>query len=310
MRAGHEVDGNRLPRNVKALSAVSLAQDTGSEMMYPLLPTFVTGTLGAPVVAVGVAEGLADALAASMKLVAGRLADRRRRPWIATGYAIATVGKIVVALALVWPVVIVGRAVDRIGKGIRGVPRDALIADDTPESIRGRAFGFHRSLDTLGAVVGPLVGPLLLQVVDGKVRVALAIAVVPAAVSVALVALVREKATTPGTNTAPIAVGQPADPVDRSLPAGAWRVLAPLIAFSLVNSSDALLLQHACFRRSPMASAGRGWRISRRPPPARGLSACTVRRPGSACLRPAPGAAWPGDKQVLYHCCCREPLPS
>lgn len=228
---------------MKVLGAVSLAQDTGSEMLYPLLPTFVTGTLGAPVVALGVAEGLADAVAAGMKLVAGRLADRRRRHWIAGGYAIATVGKIIVAAALVWPVVILGRVVDRIGKGIRGVPRDALIADDTPAGSRGRAFGFHRSLDTIGAVLGPLLGLALLHVLDGRVRVALVIAVIPAAISVALVGFVHERAPQPLPHVAP----SEAASIDeaRRLPPGVWRVLVPLIIFALVNSTDALLLQHA-----------------------------------------------------------------
>lgn len=134
----------RLPRNVKVLGAVSLAQDTGSELLYPLLPTFITTTLGAPVVALGVAEGLADAVAAVMKLLAGRLAGaNRRRRWIAVGYALATAGKVIVAAAFVWPVVIAGRVVDRVGKGIRGVPRDALIADDAPRAQRGRAFGLR-----------------------------------------------------------------------------------------------------------------------------------------------------------------------
>lgn len=232
-----------LPRNVKVLGAVSLAQDTGSEMLYPLLPSFVTGTLGAPVVAVGVAEGVADALASGMKLLAGRLGDRRRRRWIAAGYAIATVGKIVVAAAFAWPVVILGRAIDRVGKGIRGVPRDALIAADTPPAARGRAFGYHRSLDTVGAVLGPLLGLVLLQVLDGRIRVALALAVIPAAISVGLVAFVREAEPAPVRATA-----VEADSVDRTsgeLPVGLWRVLAPMIVFALVNSTDALLLQHA-----------------------------------------------------------------
>jgi MFS family permease len=233
-----EVAEPPLPRNVKLLGAVSLAQDTGSEMLYPLLPAFITGTLGAPVVAVGIAEGLADFVAAGMKLVAGRLADHRRRPWIAFGYGVAVVGKIVVAAALVWPVVVIGRAVDRIGKGIRGVPRDALIADDTPDGSRGRAFGFHRSADTVGAVLGPLLGLLLLHVLDGRIRVALALAVVPAAISVALVGFVHER------DQGQRQVGSPGVR-SKDLPPGIWRVLAPLIAFGLVNSTDALLLQHA-----------------------------------------------------------------
>lgn len=232
-----------LSRNVKVLGAVSLAQDTGSEMLYPLLPTFLTRVLGAPVVAVGVAEGLADAVAAGMKLVAGRLAGaQRRRRWIATGYGLATIGKIIVAFSFVWPTVLVGRTVDRIGKGIRGVPRDALIADDSGDHQRGRAFGFHRSLDTLGAVLGPLIGLGLLELLNGKVRPALFVAIIPAAISVALVGLVREQAV-PAV-MAGTAV-EPALDERRPLPASFWHVLAPLIVFAFVNSTDALLLQRA-----------------------------------------------------------------
>lgn len=234
----------KLSRNVKILGLVSLAQDTGSEMLYPLLPTFITRTLGAPVVAVGVAEGLADAVAAGMKLVAGRLAgSQRRRRWIAAGYALATLGKIVVALSFAWPMVLLGRTVDRIGKGIRGVPRDALIADDTDPRMRGRAFGFHRSLDTVGAVLGPLIGLGLLELLDGRIRPALFVAIIPAAISVALVGLVRQ----PPPELATAGDGPARDIADspeaRRLPPTFWRVLAPLVAFALVNSTDALLLQ-------------------------------------------------------------------
>jgi MFS family permease len=232
-----------LSRNVKVLGVVSLAQDTGSEMLYPLLPTFITGVLGAPVVALGVAEGLADAVAAGMKLVAGRLAGaQRRRRWIAAGYGLATIGKIIVAFSFVWPAVLVGRTVDRIGKGIRGVPRDALIADDTDPRQRGRAFGFHRSLDTLGAVLGPLIGLGLLELLNGKIRPALFVAIIPAAISVALVGLVHEQRVPGRVVTA--AVNSPTGE-GRQLPPLFWRALAPLAAFAFVNSTDALLLQRA-----------------------------------------------------------------
>jgi MFS family permease len=232
-----------LPRNVKVLAAVSLAQDTGSEMLYPLLPTFITGVLGAPVVAVGLAEGLADAVAAGMKLVAGRLAaSQRRRRWIAAGYGLATIGKVVVALSFVWPTVLIGRAIDRVGKGIRGVPRDALIADDTEERQRGRAFGFHRSLDTLGAVLGPLIGLGLLELLDGRIRPALFLAIVPAATSVGLVGLVREEPSPDASSAAPAAA---ALNQGRPLPKEFWRAILPLVAFAIVNSTDALLLQRA-----------------------------------------------------------------
>lgn len=231
-----------LPRTVKVLGAVSFAQDAGSEMLYPFLPTFITGVLGAPVVAVGVAEGLADASAAAMKLLSGRLAATdRRRPWIAAGYGLATVGKVIVALAFVWPVVLLGRVVDRVGKGIRGVPRDALIADAVPARARGRAFGFHRALDTLGAVVGPLVGLGVYQLVGHRIRPVLLIAVIPAAISVALVAMVHERPAVPHTPSPATRLAKPRSRLPREF----WQAMVPLGVFALVNSTDALLLQRA-----------------------------------------------------------------
>jgi MFS family permease len=231
-----------ISRNLRVLGAVSLAQDVGSEMVYPLLPSFVTGVLGAPVAALGVAEGLADAVAALMKLIAGRLATTgRRKPWIAFGYGLATVGKLVVASAFVWPLVMVGRVVDRIGKGIRGVPRDALIAEEASAEHRGRSFGFHRAMDTLGAVIGPLVALGLLHVFRGKLRPALLIAVLPAAISVLLVRLVHEQpAISPSATKADNWSRQRA-----ALPRAFWSTLAPLVVFALANSSNALLLQRA-----------------------------------------------------------------
>jgi MFS family permease len=231
-----------ISRNLRVLGAVSLAQDVGSEVVYPLLPSFVTGVLGAPVAALGVAEGLADAVAALMKLVAGRLATTgRRKPWIAFGYGLATVGKLVVASAVVWPLVLVGRVVDRIGKGIRGVPRDALIAEESSTEHRGRSFGFHRAMDTLGAVIGPLLALGLLQVFNGKIRPALLIAVLPATISVLLVRLVHEQPEiTPSATKADDWSRQRA-----ALPRAFWSTLAPLVVFALANSSNALLLQRA-----------------------------------------------------------------
>jgi MFS family permease len=177
-----------------------------------------------------------------MKLIAGRLTSTgRRRPWIALGYGLAVVGKSVVALAFVWPVVLAGRVVDRVGKGIRGVPRDALIADAVPESSRGRAFGFHRSLDSLGAVIGPLAGLGLYRLVGEHIRPVLLFALIPAMISVALVALVHESPVVEANASAPDAEVDVRTP----LPPRFWHVMAPLGLFSLVNSTDALLLQRA-----------------------------------------------------------------
>lgn len=228
-----------LPSTVRVLGAVSLAQDAGSEMMYPFLPTFITGVLGAPVVAVGIAEGLADAAAAGMKLVAGRLASGRRRRWVAVGYGLATIGKLIVAVAFVWPVVLVGRTVDRLGKGIRGVPRDALIADAVDDTTRGRAFGLHRSMDAVGAVIGPLAGLGLYRLAHHHTRTVLLVALVPAIISVALVGLVHEPTSDPNPALAPAPAARTA------LPSGFWGVMVPVGAFALVNSTDALLLQRA-----------------------------------------------------------------
>ncbi len=150
---------NQLPRQVKLFGAVSLLNDFASEMVYPLLPAFITGVLGGGAVALGALDGAADAAAALVKLVAGRLADRpaRRGPLIVAGYVIAAAVRPIIAVtAAAWQVIGL-RVVDRLGKGLRTPPRDALIADVTPAPLVGRAFGLQRGLDHVGAVIGPLV---------------------------------------------------------------------------------------------------------------------------------------------------------
>ena len=152
-------DRPALPRQVKLFGAVSLLNDFASEMVYPLLPAFITGVLGGGALALGTLDGAADAAAALVKLVSGRLADRaeRRGPLIVIGYFVAVVVRPIIALtAAAWQVIGL-RVVDRLGKGLRTPPRDALIADVTPAPLMGRAFGLQRGLDHVGAVVGPLV---------------------------------------------------------------------------------------------------------------------------------------------------------
>ncbi|HXE83368.1 MAG TPA: MFS transporter, partial [Gemmatimonadales bacterium] len=149
----------QLPRQVKLFGAVSLLNDFASEMVYPLLPAFVTGVLGGGALALGALDGAADAASAFVKFFAGRTADRpaRRGPLIIIGYFVAAAIRPVIAItAAPWQVIGL-RVVDRLGKGLRTPPRDALIADVTPEPIRGRAFGLQRGLDHVGAVIGPLV---------------------------------------------------------------------------------------------------------------------------------------------------------
>lgn len=219
------------------LSAVSLMQDAASELLYPILPIFLTVTLGAPPVAVGTVEGVAEGIAAFTKLQAGRLADRLdKKPLIAIGYGLAAVGKLLVAIATVWPVVLLGRGVDRVGKGVRGAPRDALLMVDVDPLTRGRVFGFHRAADTLGAVIGPALGLLLLQLVaHDNLRPLLLFAVLPAVLSVLLVGLVREG------GPPLVRKGSTKEPLSPEV----RRVVVVLGLFSLVNFPDALLLLRA-----------------------------------------------------------------
>jgi MFS family permease len=230
----------RLPRNVRVLSWVSFFQDAASEMLYPVLPLFLVGPLGAPVAVVGLIEGIAEGTAAVSKAASGWLADRwRRRPMIAGGYGLSSVSKVIIGLATSWPLVLVARSTDRLGKGIRTSPRDALIAADTPAAHRGRAFGFHRAADTAGAVVGPLLGLGLYELFDHHIRPLFFVAFVPAANSVGLIAFVRELPR-PVTSVAEPTVSRVAE-----LPRRYWRVVAFLTLFGLLNFSDALLILRA-----------------------------------------------------------------
>jgi len=154
-----------LPRTVVVLGLVSLANDAASEMVTPLLPLFLTATLGAGPAVVGLVEGVAEATASILKVVSGRLADRGigARRLVFSGYAASSFARPGIGLALGWPWVLWMRFLDRVGKGLRTAPRDALIAAAVPATARGRAFGFHRAMDHAGAVVGPLLAFALLS---------------------------------------------------------------------------------------------------------------------------------------------------
>ena len=181
---------SKLPRQVRLLGGVSLLNDFASEMIYPLLPAFVTTVLGGGPVALGTLDGAADFAAAFVKVGAGRLADRPRRrgPLIVLGYAIAVlVRPVIAATAAAWQVIGL-RVVDRIGKGLRTPPRDALIADITPTELRGRAFGLQRGMDHAGAVLGPLVAWALLTMRVADLRAVIAASVVPGVLVLVLAA--------------------------------------------------------------------------------------------------------------------------
>jgi MFS family permease len=228
-----------LTRNVLVLSLVSLLQDAASELLYPLLPIYLTTVLGAPPSVVGAVEGAAEGAASLTKIVSGPLGDRfARRPLIATGYGMAALGKLIVAAAGAWPAVLVGRVVDRLGKGLRGAVRDALLVDGIGRAERGRVFGFHRTMDTAGAVIGPLLGLAGYQLFHHQIGPVLYLAVIPAVLSVLLIAWVRERPRDAPRAAAPSSVLAGA----QRLPRRYWQVVAFLVAFSVANFPDALLL--------------------------------------------------------------------
>ena len=236
--------GRGLPPNVKALSATSFLQDVASEMVYPLLPGFLVA-LGGGAALLGVMESAAEGVLALVKGWAGRASDRggRRKPWVAHGYGWSAATRPLLALATTaWQVVAL-RVADRFAKGLRTAPRDALIAESTPEASRGFAFSFHRGLDHLGAAVGPLLAAAILELAPGGLRWVFALATLPALGGV-LVVLWRVVERPPRDAATPEA--EPSRAVRRRLlVAPPRRLVLPLVAFflfALGNASDAFLL--------------------------------------------------------------------
>ncbi len=154
----------RFPRAVWLLGWVSLATDAATEAIYPLLPFFLTRVLGAGAVTLGVLEGAAEAVNSLLKIVSGRLADRsrRKRPLVLLGYGVSSIARPFIALTTTWAQVFVVRVLDRVGKGVRGAPRDAILATWTTPTTRGKIYGFHRAMDHAGAVIGPALASLFL----------------------------------------------------------------------------------------------------------------------------------------------------
>ena len=236
----------RLGRNVLVLGAVSFLTDASSEIIYPLLPIFLTTVLGAGASAVGAIEGAAETTSALLKLASGWWSDRarRRKPLVVAGYSLASLARPLIAVAQSAGQVLAIRLVDRVGKGIRGSPRDALIAESVDPSIRGRAFGFHRSADHAGAVIGPLIAFALLRWEHLPLRTVFLVAALPGLLSVlVLVVGVRETAREPRVSSASKATGPSlAGP---SLGRPFWTFLGSVLLFTLGNSTDAFLILRA-----------------------------------------------------------------
>lgn len=233
-----------LARNVPVLGLVSLLTDISSEMLVPVIPLFLTATLGAPVAAVGVIEGVAEGTASVLKGPAGWLSDRSRRrgALVAAGYALSAAGKALLAGSFVWPLVLLARFVDRAGKGVRTAPRDALLADSVRAHAYGRAFGLHRALDTVGAVLGPLITVTFLAAAGERYRILFLLALVPAFLGLLALKLIREPRRSVGSPATGATDSGGSAPSPEKLGRPFLLFAAVSALFPLGNSSDAFII--------------------------------------------------------------------
>lgn len=224
---------NWLSRNLMLLTVISLAQDAASELIYPLLPLLIAGVVGSAPLAIGVIEGVAEFAAGLTKLFSGKLSDRYgRKPFVIGGYSLTGLGKVFTVLSMSWSGIFVGRFVDRVGKGMRSAPRDALIHDSVDDKDLGKAFGFHRAGDNLGAVIGPVMALLLLSLLNDDVRSVAKWALIPALLSALLTLFIKEiHATNQKTKFKKV-------PLNPTLK----RTIIMLVVIQVTNIPDALLL--------------------------------------------------------------------
>src|SRR5687768_6284481 len=254
----HRAEAHRLPGPVWLLGWVSLATDAATEAIYPLLPFFLTNVLGASAVSLGVIEGAAEGANSVLKIASGRLADRSRakRPIVLAGYTLSSAVRPLIAVAQSWTHVLTIRLVDRVGEGVRGGPRDAMLASFAADGARGRVFGFHRAMDHAGAVVGPLAATAFLFFYPGAYRTLFALTIVPGAIAVGLLFLVKEDSAGSGfsrtSQAADVRLKPDATKSDvvsgfsrtseEPLPGAFNRFMLVLMLFTLGNSTDAFLL--------------------------------------------------------------------
>lgn len=239
-----------IPRTVWALGLVSLLMDMSSEMIHSVLPIFLTATLGASAAMVGLIDGIAEATAAICKVPSGYISDYigRRKPLILFGYGLAALSKPLFALAAGPIPVLTARFADRVGKGVRGAARDALVADVTPPELRGRAFGLRQTLDTIGALVGPLIAFALMLAYANDFRLVFWVAVIPALASVAMVLVGVGDSRSTKAAQAPLKLIEL-----RALDATFWTVVGIALVFSLARFSEAFLILKAVEAGLPIA---------------------------------------------------------
>lgn len=243
----------KINKNIWVASWVSLFTDISSEMLYPVIPIFLTSVLGASMAVVGLIEGLAESTASILRVVSGALSDKfgRRKPFVVFGYTFSAFSKPLIALAQGWPLVLFARFLDRFGKGVRTAPRDALIADYSSPEQRGLTFGLHRSMDTIGALTGPLITILLLIWLKENYRPIFLLATIPAFLAVILLIFFLKEPPKPCTRT----VQGKHQGFNNNKITFSWKLtgfdknfkafLLISVIFALGNSSDAFLIMRS-----------------------------------------------------------------
>jgi len=232
----------KIPRNVFILGLVSFFNDLSSEMIYPIVPIFLTSVLHTSVPIIGLIEGIAEATASISKYFFGTFSDylEKRKIFVVSGYSFGAVSKILIGLSYTWPLVLFARIIDRVGKGIRTAPRDSILLENATPQNKGFIFGFHRSMDSLGAVFGPLLALLILYVLKENIRMTFFIAFIPSFIAVLLLIIfIKEKKITKkeGKKFIKIKWG--------SLDSYLKTFIVISVLFSLGNSSDTFLILNA-----------------------------------------------------------------
>src|SRR5690606_19186921 len=232
-----------MPAGIWALGSVSLLMDVSSEMIHALLPVFLVGTLGTSYAFVGIMEGAAEAIASITKIFSGAISDRlgKRKPLAVLGYGLAAVTKPMFALAPAAGWVLAARFIDRVGKGIRGAPRDALVAELAPPAIRGAAYGLRQALDTAGAFAGPLLAIVLMAATGYALRTVFWIAVLPAALSVGVLILFVREPPRPPQRASAYSLRRALGSLGRAY----WWLIVVAALFTLARFSEAFLVLKA-----------------------------------------------------------------
>jgi MFS family permease len=267
---GRRLQPSPLPRPVRLLGWVSLLTDAATEAVYPLLPVFITQVLGGPPVALGIVEGAADATSSALRVVSGRWSDRTgaRKPIVLLGYSLSSLVRPFIAITSTWAHVFVIRVVDRVGKGLRGAPRDAMLASLAPPGQRGRVFGYHWAMDHAGAAVGPLLATVFLYFSPDGYRLLFALTIIPGLLAVLTLTRVPEvidkpqglSPHVPGRESQPIE-SRGDDPLVPSIPTPLKKYLWILAIFTLGNSSDAFLLLQLSHAGVPLMGLTLLWSV-------------------------------------------------